>query len=176
MSDFYKKVLICTLPFMSYGTLLPIERVWTQENSAAQDAVFREERLALVEKIRKECKLKTKLEAYQELVAYEKGYTNPANSMVAAFVELEGIENPKLAPIEDPNLQYVTYLINSRLIKDEMPTEFIEKYKLEWNGEWLYKHTVAASEAIPEISRFLAIESNNGVEPTPPQPQSLGEN
>jgi hypothetical protein len=176
MSDFGVKVFVATLPLMSYKSMLPIERVWIQENTAAQSAEFRVERLALIDRIAKECKIKTKVEAFQELSSYEMGYTNAANSLVAAFVELEGLLNPKLPPKEDPDLLRLTYLIDSRLVKAEIPAEFIQKYKLDWAGVWTYAHTIAASEAIPEIARFLGAESNGGIPQQAPQPQSVGEN
>ena len=172
---FGKKVTIAGLPFMSYDSLLPIERADLQETQGKLSAKWRADRLALLDEIQKACKIKDEVEAYQELSAFESGYSNSANSRVAAFVELYSVRNPA-PPEPDRELSRVTYLINSRLVKEDVNTEFLAAQGVTFTGEWTYENTIAASKLIPEIVTFLATESNNGVPPAPVAAVSAGEN
>jgi hypothetical protein len=172
-AKFGTKTMVGGLPLMAYKCLLPAERVWLQEKGSVAADKFREARLALVEKIQKEFKIK-KVEAYKELSSYEQGYTNAATSDIAAFVELEGLENPSPSA-DDSDVQRLTYLISSRLVVEDVTADSMAAMGVEWAGVWTKEHTMAIGAATAEISEFFATESNGGVPVERSAPKSLGE-
>jgi len=174
-AKFGTKTMVGGLPLMAYKCLLPSERVWLQEKGSVAAEKFRASRLELIEKIQKEFKIKSKVEAYKELSSYEQGYTNAATSDIAAFVELEGLENPS-SSVDDSDIQRLTFLIASRLVKEDVTAESMAAMGIEWNGEWTKDHTMMIGAATAEIGEFFATESNGGVPIERESTKSLGEN
>jgi hypothetical protein len=175
-AKFGAKKMVGGLPLMAYKCLLPSERVWLQEKGSVAAEKFRESRLALVDKIQAKYKFKDSVDAYKELVSYEQGYTNAATSDVAAFVEMEGLKNPSIS-VDDSEIQRLTFLIASRLVKEDVTAESMAAMGTEWDGvEWTKDHTMAIGAATAEIGEFFATESNGGVPIERESTKSLGEN
>ncbi len=152
-------ITVLGFAFTQTNSLTPTERIWIQENSEARRIEFNKTYLEFVAKVQQELKLKTEEEAYHLVKAY---YRGELESKVADSIELIAIKNPR--PIRpDIELEEITYLIDSRLIKAQFPyKEFEETFGIKYEDTWTTEHTKAISEILPAIEEFFSLEANGG--------------
>jgi hypothetical protein len=151
-----EEVTVAGIPLLKRQSLTPAERVWLQENSEAARNEWNVAYLAFVDAVKDKLKYKTQEEAYHAVKEYFRGTLDAIES---DKIELLSIASP-LKRDRDIDEQELTYLLNSRIIKDKFPAaEFSEAFGIEYANTWTIDHTKAIAEIHPELNEFFASES-----------------
>ena len=151
-------VTIAGIPLNKKNSLTAAERIWLQENTEAEEQKFNTGYYAFVQLIQKEFKIETESQAYHDAKAYNRGTLE--DKCYADKIELIALRNP-LPSRASVRYDQLTYLINSRIVKEQFPTnEFFEAFDVAYVGEWTIEHTKAAEEIIDKLEEFLEGEAN----------------
>jgi hypothetical protein len=151
-----EEVTIAGLPLFKRQSLTPQERVWLQENSEAARNEYNVRYLAFVDVVKDKLKYKTQEAAYHAVKQYFRGTLESEQSDT---IELLSLEKP-LKRDRDVDEEELTFLLNSRIIKDKFPiAEFEESFGITYANNWTIEHTKAIEELHAELMEFFSRES-----------------
>lgn len=151
-----EETVVAGIPLIKRQSLTPRERVWLQENTEAARNEWNIAYLGFVDTVKDKLKYKSQDEAYHAVKEYFRGTLEAVQS---DKIELLSIAHP-LKREKDINEQELTFLLDSRIVKDTFPTiEFNETFGLEYAGTWTIEHTRATVEIHDLLNSFLASES-----------------
>lgn len=158
-------VVIAGLTFLSTNSLLPHERVWMQENSEKARNEYNQKYLEFVGKIQQVLGLESEDKAYHLIRSFYRGEIEDRE--LYDRLELAILKHPRPV-VPETEVEELTYLIDSRLVKSEFPkAEFKETFGLDYKDKWTLAHTKAIAEIVPQIEEFFAKELNGGKLPEP---------
>lgn len=176
-----KYVDVAGFQLLQLNTLEPIERIWIQENYRARTIAFQKRKYTFVKELMGAIDLKSEVEAYKYVKLYISGQVEDLPEAVQEAIELlEMKEKVALEPEvdRDPELEFITHLMNTRLDKTDLAnSNFEEAFGIPFVGEWTYKHTLAIGNLVKELYEFFDREANDGKDPEPVEaPATVGEN
>lgn len=151
-------VTIAGIPLSKKNSLTSAERIWLQENTEAEEQKFNVGYYDFVGKVKQELSLKDEAEAYHVVKDYYRSALE--DKAQSDRVELLSLRNP-LPSRANVRLDQLTYLINSRIVKEQFPSQaFFEAFGIAYLNEWTIEHTKAAEEIIDKLEEFVEGEAN----------------